>query len=125
MQYSITKMKEYFPKRIHRRRRLEKRLYLGDFSETLVSIDLPTELFYNPDECKLLDAIYEYDDMTFVGGSKNGTNIMFQIKTSEFSEEFVKEYCKGLLLILSEIEPSFAEIGLVTVKYGDAYYGEW
>lgn len=125
MQYSFEKINEKFPKTTLRSKRSLKKLHLDDFAETLVSIDLSAGLFDVPAEDKLLDAIYEYDDSTFVGGSQVGTNIMFQVKTSEFSENFVKEYCNGLLLILSEIDQSYAEIGNVTVVYGDAYYGEW
>ena len=125
MQYSFEKVKEKYPKTTLRNKRSLKKLHLAEFAETLVSIDFAAGLFDVPEEDKLLDAIYEYDASTFVGGSKVGTNIMFQIKTSDFSEEFVKQYCEGLLLILSEIEPNFAEIGNVTVVYGDAYYGEW
>lgn len=125
MQYSFEKIKEKYPKTTLRSKRSLKKLHLSEFADTLVSIDFPAGLFDNPLEYKLLDAMYEYDNGMFVGGSLTGTNVMLQIKTSEFSEEFVKEYCEGLLLILSEIEPSFAEIGNVTVVYGDAYYGEW
>jgi hypothetical protein len=125
MQYSFEKVKEKYPKTTLRSKRSLKKLHLAEFSETLVSIDFSAGLFDNPLEYELLDAMYEYDDNIFVSGSLTATNVMFQIKTSEFSENFIKEYCKGLLLILSEMEPNFAEIGKVTVVYGDAYYGEW
>lgn len=125
MQYTFEKIKEKYPKTTARSKRSLKKLHLDEFAVTLVSIDFPATLFGNPDEFKLLDAMWEYDNDIFVGGSLSGTNIMFQIKTSEFSEDYIKEYCKGMLLILSEIEPSFAEIEFITVVYGDAYYGEW
>jgi uncharacterized protein YggL (DUF469 family) len=125
MQYTFSKVKESLPKTSARSKRTIKKLHLNEFAESLVSIDLTAGLFDSPFEGELLDAIYEYDDSTFIGGSSNATNILIQIKSSDFSEEYIKKYCEDLLFILSNIEPQFAEIGHITVQYGDAYYGEW
>lgn len=86
MQYSFEKVKEKYPKTTLRSKRSLKKLHLSEFADTLVSIDFPAGLFDNPLEYKLLDAMYEYDNGMFVGGSLTGTNVMLQIKTSEFSE---------------------------------------
>lgn len=125
MQYSFEKINEKFPKTSARSNRTLKKLHLREYAETLVSIELTAGIFDNISENKMLDAMYEYDDNMFVCGGINGTTVMFQIETSNFSEESIEKYCDGLLLILSEIEISFAEIGKVTIQYGDAYYGEW
>ena len=125
MQYTITKAKETFPKTTSRSKRTLKKLHLGEFAELLVSIDLEAGIFSSPFEDELLDAMYEFDSGCFVGGSLSKTSILTQVKTSEFSEDYIKKYCEDLLFILSNIEPQFAEIGHITIEYGDAYYGEW
>lgn len=125
MQYSFEKLKETFPKTSSRSKRTLKKMHLGEFAETVVLIDFPTATFGTPFEWELLDAMYEHDSGICVGGNSKSTHMLVQIKTSEFSEEYIKKYCEDLLFALSNIEPHFAEIEHITVQYGDAYYGEW
>ena len=125
MQYKFDKINEVYPKRTYRSKRTLKKMHLNEFAETLVSIDLSASVFDAPNESKLIDAMYEFDDNIFVFGADTGTNIMFSLPTQEFSLEVIKKYCEDLLLILSYIDPTFAEIESIAVVYGDAYYGEW
>ena len=125
MEYNFLKVNETFPKCTSRSKRSLKKLHLYEFADTLIYIDFPVATYGNDNEDVLLDIIHEHDNSCFVFASANNTNIMFDVKTSEFTEEMVKEYCHGLLLRLSEVEPNFAQIEKITINYGDAYYGEW
>lgn len=126
MQYLFEKVKENFPKRTYRSKRSLKNMHLNEYAETIVSINFLADVLFAEDKNTLLNAMYEYDSNMFVSGSvKYGTNIIFYIPTADFSFEYVEKYCNDLLLVLSNIEPTFAEIESITVQYGDAYYGEW
>lgn len=125
MEYNFLKVNETFPKITSRSKRSLKKLHLHEFADTLIYIDFPAVIYGNDNEDLLLDIIHEHDNNCFVLASSDKTSIMFNVKTSDFSEEMVKEYCHGLLLRLSEVEPNFAKIENITINYGDAYYGEW
>ncbi|AMM43871.1 virion structural protein [Pectobacterium phage vB_PcaM_CBB] len=126
MQYSFEKVKENYPKRTYRSKRSLKKMHLKEYAETIVSINLLADVFFSANENKLLDAMYEFDSNMFVCSSVNdGTNVIFYMPTADFSFEYVEKYCNDLLLVLSNIEPTFAEIESIAVQYGDAYYGEW
>lgn len=125
MQYIFEEVKVNFPKSTTRSNRTKKKLHIGEYAETLVSIDLTADTFDTPYEGQLLDAMYEFDSGMFVGSNGGGTVILTQLKSSEVNEDNIKKYCEDLLFVLSDIEPKFAEIGTIAVKYGDAYYGEW
>lgn len=125
MQYIFEEVKGNFPKTATRSKRTMKKLHIGEYAETLVSVELNADTFDTPYEGELLDAMYEYDDGIFVGSNGGGTYILAQLLTSEDIEDKIKKYCEDLLFVLSDIEPKFAEIESITVQYGDAYYGEW
>ncbi len=125
MQYTFTEVKSVYPKRTYRSKRTLKKMHLNEFSEMLIDIHLPVQLFDTEKEWILLDTIYEFDDNTFVFGDLSSTNIMIQVPSDKFDTESVKQYCLDLLTELSAIDISFAEIESIVVNYGDAYYGEW
>jgi uncharacterized protein YggL (DUF469 family) len=125
MQYIFEEVKVNFPKSTSRSNRTKKKLHIGEYAETLVSINLTADTFDTPYEDQLLDAMYEFDSGMFVGSNGDGTIILAQLKSSEVNEDKIKKYCEDLLFVLSDIEPKFAEIGTIAVQYGDAYYGEW
>jgi len=125
MQYIFEEVKVNFPKSTFRSNRTKKKLHIGEYAETLVSINLTADTFDTPYEDQLLDAMYEFDSGMFVGSNGDGTIILAQLKSSEVNEDKIKKYCEDLLFVLSDIEPKFAEIGTIAVQYGDAYYGEW
>lgn len=126
MQYLFEKVKENYPKRTYRSKRSLKKMHLKEYAETIVSINLLADVFFTANENKLLDAMYEFDNNMFICSSENdGTNVIFYMPTADFSFEYVEKYCNDLLLVLSNIEPTFAEIESIAVQYGDAYYGEW
>ena len=126
MQYSFEKVKENYPKRTYRSKRSLKKMHLKEYAETIVSINFLADVLFAENENVLLNAMYEFDSNMFVCGSVNqGTNVIFYMPTADFSFEYVEKYCNDLLLVLSNIEPTFAEIESIAVQYGDAYYGEW
>lgn len=125
MQYTFTEVKSVYPKRTYRSKRTLKKMHLNEFSEMLLDIHLPAALFDTEKELALLDAIYEFNDNTFVFGDLSSTNIMIQVPEDKFNTESVKQYCLDLLTELSAIDVAFAEIESIVVNYGDAYYGEW
>lgn len=125
MQYTFTEVKAVYPKRTYRSKRTLKKMHLQEFREMLIDIHLPAPLFDTEKEWELLDAIYEFDDNTFVFGDLSSTNIMIQVPADKFDPESVKQYCLDLLTELSAIDLQFAEIESIVVNYGDAYYGEW
>lgn len=125
MQYTFTEVKSVYPKRTYRSKRTLKKMHLNEFSEMLLDIHLPAALFDSEKELALLDAIYEFNDNTFVFGDISSTNIMIQVPADKFNTESVKQYCLDLLTELSAIDVAFAEIESIVVNYGDAYYGEW
>lgn len=126
MQYLFEKVKENYPKRTYRSKRSLKKMHLKEYAETIVSINFLADVLFSANENKLLDAMYDFDSNMFVCSSVNdSTNVIFYMSTADFSFEYVEKYCNDLLLVLSNIEPTFAEIENITVQYGDAYYGEW
>lgn len=126
MQYSFKKVKENYPKRTYRSKRSLKKMHLKEYAETIVSINFLADVLFSENKNALLDSMYEFDSNMFVCSSVNeGTNVIFYMPTADFSFEYVEKYCNDLLLVLSNIEPTFAEIESIAVQYGDAYYGEW
>ncbi|AQW88830.1 putative structural protein [Erwinia phage pEa_SNUABM_50] len=125
MQYTFDKVKENYPKRAYRSKRTLKKLHLQEFGVVLASIVINASVFDSQYCDTLLDAMYEHDDGIFVCGGKDTTTVLVEIPVGDFSIDYVKNYCHKLLLDLSEIDLSFAEIENITVQYGDAYYGEW
>lgn len=121
MKYKFEKVKENYPKRANRSKRSLKKLHLKEYAETIVSINISYKLLDSPYERKLLNSMYEFDSGMFVTNSE----VIFYIPTVDFTFKYVQKYCEKLFMILSEIDQSLAEIGIITVRYGDAYYGEW
>lgn len=125
MEYKFIEISSIYPKRTYRSKRTLKKLHLNEFSEVLVDINLPVSVFDSSKEFLLLDAIYELNSEVFITSDGKNTHIMMQYMSNEFNKEDIIKYSYELLVELSSIDISFAEIENITILYGDAYYGEW
>lgn len=125
MQYTFERIEENYPKRKWRSKRLLKKLHLQEFGVMRANIVIDVSIF-NSQYCdELIDAMYEYDDGIFVFDGTDLTNVLVDIPVADYSIEYMWNYCYDLLAVLYKIDVNLKKIKKITVKYGDAYYGEW
>lgn len=130
MKYNITKVKDKFPKRAARSERTKKKMHLDNYAETIIDVYIPlmvdtTEIYNNLFD-RLLDALYDnnkgFETLGMYGGN---FTLIASYSTSEFTEQVAIDYVNDVMRIITEVEPSFAEVNEVTINHGDAWYGEW
>lgn len=128
MNITSTEFKSTLPRKANRSRRLQKKLHLGEFSQTLVELVLiadSVDIWNSTKYDAILDALYEADfDFATFGGTGVSFEIMYEQKSSEFSLEDAKEKIDKVLEVLAGVshETVFTRIH---VLHGDSYYGAW
>lgn len=134
MIFTFSKIQEIHPKNTIRSNRLNKKLHIGKFKETMFyfSIDVPLFNIEQSVRNLCIDLVCEYDNACFI--STNNSKTCFTIiadtikshnMTDDELQDVIKNYINELVLRLSTIKTEFKKIKTVQVEYGDAYYGEW
>lgn len=128
MNYTITKLPEKFPKKVNRSDRTQKKLHIGKYAETIIDVYIPVLVKDHQHEIfdKITDAIYENNKgFETCGMWDNKFTLMAMFSTSEFTEQVAIDYVNDIMRIITDVEPSFAEVKEISITYSDAYYGEW
>lgn len=116
-----------FPKKTNRSKRLQKKMSLNEFAVNLAVITVDIPLFFLGDETledECLDMIYRHDDGCFICGCADSFMLYSEYSPTEDSKTYITNYVSELFSKLATVSDKFTEINTITVRYGDANYGE-